>query len=74
MGLEGIVSKHRGRAYRGGGDVARRLAKNLQRSNGILVQPTRKESILIESLQCRVSLGQLSHRWFRLLSGSPGGE
>jgi hypothetical protein len=75
---------------RGGRDLARRLAENLQRSNGcILVQPTRKESALIESFdkglciarreqhiekQCRVSLRQISHRPFRLLSGSPGGE
>jgi hypothetical protein len=66
------------------------LPENLQRSNGrVLVQPARKERCLVESFdkglrvarreqhikeQRRISIRQLSHRRFQLLSGLPGGE
>jgi hypothetical protein len=78
------------RGLRDGGNLARRLAENLQCSNGrVLVQPARKKSRFVEPFdkflgiarreqhvekKRRVSFGQFNHRRFRPLSGSPGGE
>ncbi len=73
---------------RGGGHLTCGFANNLQGTNDrVLMQSARKESGFINSYdeafrrgrqqhveeKRRVSLGQVSHRRFRLLSGLSGG-